>query len=113
MSIIATWHTTLERLDQVLPGALAELRVLDLRTYPFAIVDDPVTNRFVQFGRVVRGGYGIAPVGEMAFDVPDLHIYLRGFGNDPDEGTRLAVETLRQWLPDEAPLIVTITSELN
>jgi hypothetical protein len=111
MTAIATRSTTLAALADVLPGVLAELKALDLAKRPFVVVDDVVTKRFVQFGRVVQGRPDIAPVGEMAFDVPALGIYLRGFGNDPAEGARLAVETLRQWLPDEAALVITLDGE--
>ena len=61
------------------------------------------------------GGKGaaavIAPLGEMGFDVPALSIYLEGFGNDPAEGARRAAEVLRQWLPDEAELTITLGGE--
>lgn len=113
---IGTWKTTLADLGTVLPGVLSELRTLDLGLRPFVVVDDTVTKRFVQFARVVQhhpgdAAKGIAPPGEMAFDVPALDIYLRGFGNDPTEGTRLAVETLRKWLPEEAALVVTLDAD--
>lgn len=106
------WKTTLANLILVLPVVLTELRDMDLGLRPFVIVSDPVTGKFVQFARVVKRKPGdpIAPPGEMAFDVPRISIYLRGFGNDPVEGARLAVETLRKWLPDHAKLVITLDS---
>ena len=64
---------------------------MELRRRPFVIVDEPLSKRFVQFGRVVKahpGDFerGSPSLGEMGFDVPTLSIYLRGFGNDPAEG---------------------------
>jgi hypothetical protein len=114
---IATYRTTLARLETDLPPVLEELRAMDLRRRrPFVIVDEPLTKRFVQFGRIVEAHpgdveKGIAPAGEMAFDVPALNIYLEGFGNDPAEGARRAADILRQWLPDEAELVVTLDGE--
>jgi hypothetical protein len=89
---------------------------MELRRRPFVIVDEPLSKRFVQFGRIVRSypedvARGVAPLGEMGFDVPALSIYLEGFGNDPAEGARRAAEVLRQWLPDEAELVVTLDGE--
>jgi hypothetical protein len=114
--VIKAWKTTLAELPAVLPAVLEELRAMDAGRRPFVIVDDPVTRRFVQFARIVRSQpgdaeKGIAPLGEMAFDVPALAIHLRGFGNDPAEGARLATETLRTWLPDDAQLVVTLDGD--
>lgn len=108
--------TTLGQLHDVLPAVLDELRTIDLRRRPFVIVDEPITRRFVQFGRSVKShpgdaARGIAPHGEMAFDVPALGIHLEGFGNDPAEGARRAIDVLRHWLPDEATLVVTLDGE--
>lgn len=112
------WKTTLAQLSRVLPGVLEELRALDLSRRPFVIIDDFVTGKhhFVQFARIVRShpddaAKGIAPLGEMAFDVPALGIYLRGFGNDPAEGARLAIEALHRWLPEQADLVVTLDGD--
>ena len=118
MTTRRVWKTTLAQLSRVLPGVLEELRALDLSRRPFVIVEDFVTGtrHFVQFARIVKSrpddtARGIAPHGEMAFDVPALKIHLRGFGNDPAEGARLAVETLRQWLPEQADLVVTLDGD--
>lgn len=114
---VSMWETTLAKLGEVLPGVLAELRDTDISGRPFVVVNDPVTEKFVQFARVVKrvpgdDAKGIAQLGEIAFDVPALDIYLQGIGNDPMYGTRFAMETLRRWLPDEAKLIITLeTSE--
>ena len=113
---IFTRRTTLAALETDLPAVLWELRTMELRRRPFVIVDEPLSKRFVQFGRVVKahpGDFekGIAPLGEMGFDVPTLSIYLRGFGNDPAEGARRAVEVLRRWLPDEAELVILLAGE--
>ena len=51
---IGTWHSTLGELDAVLPGVLAELKVIDRARRPFVVVSEPVTQRFVQFARVLR-----------------------------------------------------------
>ena len=114
--MIQTWKTTLAELAAVLPAVLTELRAMDRARRPFVLVDDPVAKHFVQFARIVRShpgdaAKGIAPLGEMAFDVPAIKIHLVGFGNDPAEGTRLAVDTLRRWLPDEAQLVVTLDGD--
>ena len=113
---IATHRTTLALLESVLPAVLDELRTMELRRRPFVVVDEPLSKRFVQFGRIVKlnpgdAEKGIAPIGEMGFDVPSLDIYLQGFGNDPTEGARLAAEVLRRWLPDEAELVITLDGE--
>lgn len=77
--MIAVHRTTLRDLPDVLPAVLRELRVMDVRRRPFVIVDEPLSKHFVQFGRIVdpRPPPGIAPFGEMAFDVPALGIYRR------------------------------------
>lgn len=115
-TVIILRHTTLAELEPVLAGTLAELRAMALARRPFVIVDDVVTEHFVQFARIAesRPGdaeRGIAPLGEMAFDVPALDLYLQGFGDDPVVGARLAAETFRRWLPDEARLCVTLDGE--
>ena len=114
--MIARHHTTLGALEPLLAGVLSDLRALDLRRRPFVIVDDPVSRKFVQFARIAveqpgDRARGIPPLGALAFDVPLLSIYLQGFGDDPAEGARLAVKTLRGWLPDEAALVVTLDGE--
>lgn len=109
--------TTLGRLGDVLPAVLDELRTRALEGRPFVGVQEARRGgRFVQFGRVVRHvepvPATIAPVGEMGFDVPALGIYLEGFGNDPQEGTRLAIVALRQQgLTDETVLRVFLDGE--
>ena len=115
---IGVWKTTLGELSGVLVGVLAELRAIDAGRRPFVVVDDPVSGdrHFVQFARIVKSfpgdtEKGIAPLGEMAFDVPAIKVHLLGFGNDPVEGTRLAVATLRRWLPNEAELVVTLDGD--
>jgi hypothetical protein len=113
---IIKWGTTLADLVGVLPVVLESLRTMDIGSRPFVIVDDPVTGRFVQFARVVKrfpgdDAKGIAQLGEMGFDVPALGIVLQGFGNDPREGARCAVATLRKWLPDQATLVVTLDAD--
>ena len=113
---ISIRRTTLATLETDLPPVLDELRTMELRRRPFVIIDEPLSKRFVQFGRIVKahpGDFekGIAPLGEMGFDVPALSIYLEGFGNDPAEGARWAAEVLRQWLPDEAELTITLGGE--
>jgi hypothetical protein len=114
--IVSTWKTTLADLEAVLPGVLEELRAIDSARRPFVVVDDVVTKRFVQFARIVKSHSGdaergIAPLGAMAFDVPALGVHLQGFGNDPLEGARRAASTLRQWLPDDAELRVTLDGD--
>ena len=89
---------------------------MELRRRPFVVVDEPLTKRFVQFGRIVvahpdDAEKRIAPVGEMAFDVPALGIHLEGFGNDPAEGAGRAAEVLRRWLPEEAELVITLDGD--
>ena len=113
---ISKHRTTLAALETDLPAVLEELRTMELRRRPFVIVDDPLSKRFVQFGRIVKthpgdAEKGIAPLGEMGFDVPVLKVYLQGFGNDPLVGARLAAEVLRRWLPDEAELTITLDGE--
>lgn len=106
-------RTKLGELQRALEPVLEELRSSDLGRRPFVIVDEPTTKRFVQFARVVKRDpgddeKGIARLGEMGFDVPALGIYLIGFGNSPDVGARMATETMRMWLPDDAELLVTL-----
>lgn len=115
---VSMWETTLAKLGDVLPGVLEELRVMDISGRPYVIVADPVMDKFVQFARVVKRFPGddarsVAQVGELAFDVPALDIYLHGIGNDPAEGARFAIETLRKWLPDEAKLVITLESNAD
>lgn len=114
--IISTRTTTLAQLEEVLPAVLVELRTMELRRRPYVIVDELLSKRFVQFGRIVKSYHGdvlngIAPYGEMAFDVPALGIHLVGFGNDPAEGARRAAEVLCRWLPEEAQLKITLGGE--
>jgi len=109
-------RTTLAALETDLPAVLEELRTMELRRRPFVIVDEPLSKRFVQFGRIIKSHpgdaeRGVAPLGEMGFDVPLANIYLQGFGNDPVEGARRAAEVLRRWLPEEAELTITLDSE--
>lgn len=109
--------TTLAELGAVLPAVLDELRNRQLEGRPFVGVQEARRGgRFVQFGRVVRHAEPvpptIAPIGEMGFDVPALGIYLEGFGNDPKEGTRLAIVALRQQgVSEGAPLRVFLDGE--
>lgn len=115
---ISMWETTLAKLDEVLPGVLEELRSSDIAGRPFVVVSDPVTEKFVQFARVVKrapgdDAKGIAQIGELAFDVPALDIYLQGIGNDPKVGTECAIKTLKKWLPDEAKLVITLESNAD
>lgn len=113
---VGRWDTTLAELCAVLPAVLAELRAMDVGLRPFVIVGDPVTDRFVQFARVVKrfpgdDEKGVAQFGELAFDVPALGIYLHGIGDSPAVGTASAVAVLRCWLPYEAKLVVTLDSD--
>ena len=107
----------LGELQRALVPVLEELKASDLARRPFVVVESTLgPKRFVQFARVVKGdpgdaARGIPPVGEMAFDVPALGIYLNGFGNDPEVGARLAVDTLRSWLPEEAELAVSLDGD--
>lgn len=98
----------LRDIEPVLMRVLEELMASDLERRPFVIVEDTVTERFVQFIRCFK-----PKTGELLFDVPALGVVLHPCP-DPGTGAIWARATLAGnfGLPDGAALVIRIDGDL-